>query len=155
MRNFLYLLSFSLVASAIPNAASAQTVSLDPGLYEYSHVLNVGGQDMGAEDLKYCVREGENTKSLDELVERLSGGGQCKLTNVSMTNSTGSADIICTETDLGFDINGKLDAKFGSDFYDVDTTTALGPLKVILKSKVRRAGDCPVSWKNPDEVSAG
>ena len=155
MRNFLYLLGFSLAASAIPNTASAQTVSLDPGLYNYSHVLNVGGQDMGAEDLKYCVREGENTKSLDELVERLSDGGQCKLTNVSMTNSAGSADIICTETDLGFDINGKLDARFGSDFYDVDTTTALGPLKVILKSKVRRAGDCPESWKNPDEVSAG
>ena len=154
MRQFLYPLGLGLAASSFPNMAIAQTVSLDPGLYQYSHILNMGGQDMGVEELKYCVREGENSKSLDELVERLSDGGQCQLSNVSMTNSAGSADIMCTGTSLGFEINGRLDAKFGSDFYDIDTTTALGPLKIILKSKVRRSGDCPENWKNPDDETA-
>jgi hypothetical protein len=49
------------------------------------------------------------------------------------------------------DIRGTFDANFGADFYDVDTAAALGPLNLNIKSKVRRGGECPVNWKNPDD----
>jgi len=154
MSKFILTLGFGIAASIWPTLAQAQTVSLKPGLYDYSHVFNLGGQDVSADEYEYCLREGENSKTLDELVESLSSGGECKLSNVSMTRSTGRADIACTDTGLGMDIRGTIEAEFGSDFYDVNAFAAFGPLQLVVKSKVRRRGECPVNWKNPDDVSA-
>ena len=151
MTKMIYLLGTALALCSLPCSAMAQSVTLDPGLYDYAHVLNLGGRDMAADEFQYCVREGENSRSLDELVESLSNGGQCKLSNIYMTNSTGRADVTCTNTGLGLDIQGVLDARFGPDFYNVDAVAAVGPIQITLKSKILRRGDCPADWKNPDE----
>ena len=151
MTRLISLLGIAFAAGALPHSALAQNVTLDPGLYDYSHVLNLGGQDMAADEFQYCIRDGENSRTLDELVESLSNGGQCKLSNISMTNSTGRADISCTDTGLGLDVQGVLDAKFGPDFYDVDAIAALGPIQITFKSKIQRRGECPADWKNLDE----
>ena len=105
---------------------------------------------MPPEIYQYCVRPNENSRELHELVEVMSRG-ECELSNISMTRSTSRADISCTDTGLGLDIRGTFDANFGADFYDVDTAAALGPLNLNIKSKVRRGGECPVNWKNPDD----
>jgi hypothetical protein len=112
----------------------------------------IGGRGMPADKYEYCVREGQNSKTLDELVESLAGDGECTVSNVNMTSSTGRADIVCTGTDLG-DVSGTMEAEYGADFYTVDTRADLGPLSVHVKTKVRRRGDCPADWNNPDGVS--
>lgn len=146
---------FAASAAAICFAPqlSAQSVTLDPGLYDYSHVVSMGGRALPADTYEYCVREGRNSRTLDELVASLAGDGECTVSNVNMTGSTGRADLTCTDTDLGMDISGTLEAEYGSDFYDVISRAKMGPLPVRVDTKVRRRGDCPANWNNPDNVS--
>lgn len=147
------LLPLGFAALALPQMASANSVTLDPGLYDYSHTISMGGRALPADEYEYCVQEGKNTKTLDELVASLAGDGECTVSNVNMTSSTGRADISCTDTDLGMDVDGTLNATYGADFYDVDTTANLGPIQVLVKTTVRRRGECPADWDNPDGVT--
>ena len=153
MTRLICLVSFGFAAAALPQLAAAQSVTLAPGLYDYSHVITMLGNETPADTYEYCVEDGENSKTLDELVAGLSDGGQCTVSNVNMTSTTGRADIVCTETGLGMDVSGTLEATYGPDFYDVYTTAKLGPIGGIkVKTKVRRRGDCPEGWDNPDNV---
>lgn len=152
MRRFTSVLALSAAAFSLPCLANAQTVTLDPGLYDYSHVVSVGGQALPADAYEYCVREGRNSRTLDELVDSLAGDGECTVSNLNMTASTGRADLTCTDTDLG-NVSGTLEAEYGPDFYDVDARAKLGPLPVHVKTEVRRRGDCPANWTNPDNIS--
>ena len=143
MNRLIYALTLGLTAVSMSQFAAAQSVTLEPGLYDYSNIFSTGDLVLATDESEYCIKDGENSKTLDELVASLAGDGNCTVSNVSMTDSTGRANLVCTGTDLGVDIAGTLDAKFGSDFYDVDTRAKLGPLDVLVKTKVRRRGDCP------------
>ena len=147
-------ISLGLAAAAMPQIAAAQSVTLDPGLYDYSHVVTIMGRATPADSYEYCLVEGQNSKTLDELVAGLADGGQCTVSNVNMTASTGRADVTCTNTGLGMDVSGTLDATYTSSSYDVDTTAKIGPIgNIQVKTKVRRRGECPEGWNNPDDVS--
>lgn len=154
MTRMIYCLGFGLAAVALPHMVSAQSVTLDPGFYDYSHTFILGGREISSDQNEYCLREGENSRTLDELVASLSESGECSISNVSMTSSTGSADVVCTDTGLGMDISGRLEAEFGSDFYNVDTRAALGQfIPIHVKTKIRRRGACPEGSENLDDVS--
>ena len=114
----------------------------------------MAGGELPGQSYEYCLREGENSKTLDELVATLSDGAECSVTNVSMTSTTGRADVSCSDTGLGMDISGRIEAKFGPDFYDVDTQAKLGQfIPIQVKTKVRRRGACPVKSDTPNDVS--
>lgn len=135
----------------MPLAANAQSVTLEPGLYTYSNIISLSGRELSADRGEYCVREGQNSKSLDELVSSLSGGGECTLENVSMGQTRGQADLTCTKTQLGMDMSGTLQAEFGPDFYKVNTNAVLGRfLPVQAKTDIRRKSACPESKLSPD-----
>ncbi len=153
MTRFLPVLGLSLTALALPQLAAAQTVTLAPGLYDYAHVVSIGGMALPADESEYCIAEGDNSKTLDELVASLAGDGECTVSNVNMTGSTGRADLSCTDTDLGMDISGTLTADYGPDFYNVDTRASLGPMQVLVRTEVRRRGECPANWGNPDDIT--
>jgi len=51
------------------------------------------------------------------------------------------------------DISGTLEAEYTSSSYDVDTRADIGPIQLLVKTKVRRRGECPIDWNNPDNVS--
>jgi len=153
MTRLIPVLTFGCAALSFPHIVSAQSVTLDPGLYDYSHVVVIGGGAMPADEYEYCVKEGKNSKTLDELVASLAGDGECTVSNVNMTASTGRADVTCTGTDFGLNISGTMEAEYGSNFYTVDTRADLGPLEVLVKTNVRRRSDCPADWGNPDDVS--
>ena len=143
---FLYLLSFGLTAFAMPQLAAAQTLTIDPGLYDVSTNVYVGAGELTADETVYCVVEGENSKSFDDLVAGIAGDGQCLFSDVSMTGTTGTANFACTDTALGFDVSGTMEAKYGSDFYDIDTRAVIPIMgEVLVKTKVRRRGECPVN----------
>lgn len=154
MNRMLNLLGISIAVCVLPQMANAQTLTLDPGLYDYSHSFTVAGGELPGQSYEYCLREGENSKTLDELVATLSDGAECSVTNVSMTSTTGRADVSCSDTGLGMDISGRIDAKFGPDFYDVDTQAKLGQfIPMQVKTKVRRRGACPIKSDTPNDVS--
>ncbi len=154
MTRLLYLLGMSLAVIALPVTASAQNVTLEPGLYNFTNSFSLGGREMPANAQTYCVLNGENTITLEELVANLSEGGHCSLSNVTMTSSTGRADLTCTDTGLGLDVTGTLDAKFGPDFYDVETQATLGQIiQLQANTSVRRQGDCPEKADAPDDLN--
>lgn len=153
MTRFICVVSLGLAAMAMPQIASAQSVTLDPGLYDYAHVVMLGEHEMLRDEHEHCIVDGENSKTLDELVASLTGDGQCTASNVSMTASTARADIICTDTGLGKDLTGTLEAEYGTDFYSIDSHAALGPMgQVRVNTKARRSGACPKDWNKSDDV---
>jgi len=145
MTRLIPLLALGVTAMVLPQLAAAQSVTLDPGLYDYSHVVSMGGNDLPADESEYCVIDGENSKTLGELIDSLAQGGDCSISNVNMTESTGRADMACTNTEMGMDITGTLEAEYGSDWYDVDTTAQIGPMQVSIRTEVRRRGECPAN----------
>lgn len=153
MTRLFSLLSIGLTATLLPQFAAANSVTLDPGLYDLSHVVMMAGRALPADEYEYCVEDGDNSRTLEELLDSLAGDGECRVSNVNMTDSKGRADVTCTGTDLGVDISGTLEAQYGSDFYDIDTRAGLGPIQIHVKTKVRRRGKCPANWDNPDNVS--
>jgi len=144
MTRLLPLLGLGLTAFVMPHMAAAQSVTLDPGLYDISTKITMGGNEISADESEYCILEGENSKTFDELAAAIPGEGQCTMSNVSMTESTGTANFACTDTDMGFDVSGTMDAKFGSNFYDIDTVAEIPIMgRVFVKTKVLRRGECP------------
>lgn len=138
------LLGLCFIGSLLPQTVFAQSVTLDPGLYSYSNIINIAGSTMPDDKGEYCVRAGENSRTLDEIVESLSGGAKCTLNNVSMTATHGQANLFCRDTSLGMEISGVLKAEFSSTSYDVDTNGIIGGfLPLQTQTKIRRIGVCP------------
>jgi len=137
------LLGLSFVALFLPQTVFAQNVTLDPGLYSYTNIINIAGSDMPDDKGEYCVKAGESSRTLDEILESLAGGAKCTLSNVSMTATNGQANLYCRDTSLGMDISGVLKAEFSSISYDVDTNGIIGGfLPLRTQTKIRRIGAC-------------
>jgi len=144
----------AMLALPLISAAQSQTVTVDPGLYDFTHVMRVNGQTASNDDYEYCITEGRNSKTIDEIVADIVEGGQCTARNVVVTQSTGRADVSCIDPDFGLQINGRMEADYGSDFYNVNTTASINGMPVTVKTTVKRRGACPAGWNNPDGVSA-
>ena len=151
---YLKLATIGLAAMSLPYMAQAQNAAEDqarqqaitiaPGLYEINNQVTMSGFPMPAEAAQECIREGENSKTLDEIAASI-GDGQCALSNVAMTQSTGRADFLCTPEGLGFEVNGTVEAEFGVDFLNLTGNGTLGPMgPASVKIEMTRIGDCPI-----------
>lgn len=151
---YLTPLAAGLVAASLPFMAAAQdtsqTFTVTPGLYEMSTSVIMSGQSMIEDVSQDCVREGENSKTLDELVEEVSTAGNCTLSNIAATQSTASADFICKPEGLPFEATGTMEIEHGPEFLDMvadGTMGFLGPVQ--FKTDARRIGECPVDAAAP------
>lgn len=154
-RNTRLALITGLLPFALPQLAAAQTVTLDPGLYDFTTDISIMGHHVKTETYEYCFYQGKNSKTFDEIASDVAGGGHCTLSNSILTASTGSTDVQCTDPDLGLKIKGRLEATYGSDYYNVKGTANIGGFQdITTDTKVKRRSDCPADWTNPDDVSA-
>ena len=151
-----YALSLSLMigsaAMGVPQMAAAQTITFTPGLYEYSAILNVFGQTMSEDTSEYCIVEGDNSRTLEALVDDLSGNAQCTLSNVSLTDTTGQADFVCQPESLGLEVLGRMNAEYSAEHLDINLNGTIGgfaPANVIATA--RRNGACPIEPATPSE----
>jgi len=143
----------AMLALPFTSAAQSRTVTLDPGLYDYSHVVSVNGQVTHMDDYEYCLVEGRNSKTMDEIVADIIEGGQCTASGVVMTMSTGRANVSCIDPDYGIRSQGQMEANYGPDFYNVDTEGRINGMPINVKTRVKRRSACPAGWNNPDNVS--
>lgn len=150
------LAALAALALSLPLTASGQnrTVTLEPGLYDFTHKMTVNGQTRRMEDYEYCIREGRNSKSFDEIVAEIMDGGQCTASSLMITQSTGSARVSCTDPDFGITYTGDMEAEYGADYYNVDATARVNGMPITVKTRVKRRSACPAGWNNPDNVSA-
>lgn len=153
-RHLMPLIAFGLLASAVPTISTAQSVTLDPGLYDFTHNVTMNGQPVRAKDYEYCIRDGQNSKTMNELVGDMVEDGSCAVSDASITDSTGRANFSCTDPDFGLKITGSVTADYGTSFYNAFATADMGPMgNLSVKTKVRRRSECPAGWNNPDDVS--
>lgn len=156
MTRLILSLTMGLAAASLSHIAAAQsltqTVTLDPGLYDVSHVMTMAGRTMPADISQTCIREGENSKTLEDMLSGLSEDGQCTFSNAAMTASTGRVDYVCSSDEMPFDVTGTMEAEYGSDFYTVVANGTFGPMgAVTTKVSLRRSGACPADWVEPEE----
>lgn len=152
MTRLLPILAFGVTAFVLPPLAAAQSVTLDPGLYDVSTNFILGGSEISADESEYCVLAGENTKTFEELEAEIAGSADCTFSNISMTGAIGHADFVCLDTEMGFDVSGKMEATYGPDFFNVDTTAAIPIMgEILARTKIRRRGECPLNAASSDK----
>ncbi len=149
-------LTMGLAAASLPQIAAAadlsQRFSVEPGLYETSTTVFMAGQTVMADASEDCVREGENSKTLEELVEDIRREGNCTLSNISTTDSAGYADFVCRPAGLGFEATGTMEAEYGSDYLTVIGDGTMGFLGAIqIETKAKRIGECPAGPIFPND----
>lgn len=154
MRKFI-MGSMSTMLMLSFSAQAEDKVELDPGLYAFKTVVSMGQQEMHQEEYEYCIYEGNNSRSFDELVNEISGEGDCELSNVSFGAGKGTATIMCPNTDLGFPLTGQMDGYYTRTTYGA-TTVAKSPIggpDITVKTTVNRLQDCPEGWVPPEGYS--
>lgn len=147
--------SISIVLMMSFNAQAEDKVELEPGLYAFKTIVDIGQQNVHQEQYEYCIYEGNNSRTFDELADEISGEGDCDVSNVRFGAGKGTASVMCPDTDLGFPIMGELDGYYTSTTYGA-TTVAKSPMggpNITVTTTVKRLMDCPEGWKPPEAYS--
>jgi hypothetical protein len=148
-------IALTFVPTVTASNNSESRVEIDPGLYQYNHVVKIGPQVLHTDDYQYCIFEDNNSRTLSELLDSLSGEGECTVSNVSFGGGKGSADVSCDNTELGFPVTGTLTANYTRTQYDV-TAVAQSPMggpQITVLSDVKRLKACPPDWTPPEGIS--
>lgn len=130
-------------------------IELDPGLYAFRTVIFVDGKNLAQEPYEYCLFKGINSRTFDEIIMEISGGGNCDVTNAQIGVGIGSADVSCPTSDVGFAMVGKVMANYTATSYSatVMTKSPMGGAEVIVKTTANRIMNCPKGWTPPEGVS--
>lgn len=137
------------------SAVAEDKVEIDPGLYQYNHIVKIGPQQIHAEDYQYCIFEGDNSRTLSQLVEALVSEGSCDVSNISFGGGKASADVSCSNTGLGFPLSGNLSANYAATQYDVKAVaqSPMGGPPITVTTDVKRIKACPADWTPPEGIS--
>lgn len=154
MKLFHFFAFGAAITLPLTAAAQSRTITLDPGLYDFTHVVHVNGQRQKVDDYEYCIEDGRNSKTIDEIAAELIEDGQCTLSNVVVTQSMGRADLSCIEPNFGMPLNGQMEADYGVDYYIINASSNINGVPITVKTSVNRRSECPIGWDNPDDVSA-
>lgn len=144
-------LCFALAAASVPQIASAQSaeetsaqsVVLDPGLYDVSVVVTMGGNVLADVDVEDCIREGEGEgqRTLEDMISVFTDNEACPTSNSVWTASTVQADFKCGGS------TGTIKAEFGADFLKTKINQTLNPgVEMQAKADMRRKSECPADW---------
>lgn len=138
-----------------PSSLAEDKVELDPGLYQFDHTVKIGPQMVHTDDYQYCIFADDNSRTVSQLVDSLTSGGECSVSNVSFGGGKGSADVSCDNTELGFPINGNLTANYTNTQYDVVAVaqSPMGGPPITVTTDVKRVKACPPDWTPPEGIS--
>ena len=143
-----------LAALASPVFAQDTVIEIDNGLYAFSSGLTVNGQNMLQKDYEYCLTDKHTKRSLSELVNELSGDGECDVTNIQVGMGRGSADVSCFIEEFGAKATGVVEADYSRTHYNVNTVSRVGgAIDMRTNVKARLVGDCPTGWTPPPGIS--
>lgn len=139
------------LAAALPQIAAAQSATLDPGLYDIKAVVTLGGDVFADVEAQECVREGENDKTLDDMLTGINEKKHCPVSNAVWTDDSVRADYVCESVNGAPGITGTIEASFGPDFLTVNTVGNMAPVgKMTANTEIKRTGDCPADWVQKD-----
>ncbi len=147
--------SISMVLMMSFNTQAEDTVELEPGLYAFKTIVDIGQQTVHQEEYEYCIYEGNNSRSFVELIDEISGDGDCDVSNVRFGAGKGTASVMCPDTGLGFPIMGQMDGYYTSTTYGATTVakSPMGEADITVTTTVKRLVDCPEGWTPPEGYS--
>ena len=137
------------------SATAEEKVEVNPGLYAYTTTVDVGPQNVVNDSYEYCIFEGNNSRSFDELMTDWLGDTNCDVTNSSFGGGKGSATVSCANTDLGVPINGTIEGYYSRTSYGGVTKakSPMGGMEITVKTTAKRMSDCPAGWTPPEGYS--
>jgi len=154
MRKITMGLPLAVMAMSV-SAQAADEVDLEPGLYMFKSIVDIGQQVVHAEEYEYCILEENSTRTVDELIEEIAGDGDCEVNDVNFGGGEGTATIMCPNTELGFPLTGRVEGYYTSTTYGA-TTIATSPVEgadVTVTTTATRLMDCPEGWEPPEGYS--
>jgi len=145
MTRLAFLLGLGLLTASLPQMTTAQSATLEPGLYDVSNKVVMTGRVVRDEVVEDCIRAGENDKTLQSLLLDFTKKDECGLNNVEQTASTMRADFTCPPLQTGGDVGGTIEAKYASDSLIYTLDWRFGPIsRVTVNKDLRRKAECPV-----------
>ena len=144
MTRLISFLGFGIAAAALPQMAAAQSVTLDPGLYEVSEkvVMTFRPEKNKVEDV--CISAGQNIKTLEGLIEAFTKRkDECQPRDIQQTGSTLRANFTCPSLPSGGDVGGTVEAEYGTNRLNYTIDIRFGPVsRVTVTTNMRRTGEC-------------
>ena len=134
----LFLLPFA--ALVFTASAHAETVSIEPGLWDYEYAVLLGGIPLG-ETGKECVAADEATVSLQSAAKELNEN--CSISSISSIENGYAFTLTCTG-DMPGEASGKVISTGDGLNVSVSGTAGPGdtPLPFRLDARATRAGTC-------------
>ncbi|MEP5760118.1 MAG: DUF3617 family protein [Litoreibacter sp.] len=140
------LLILGLNGTAI---AADRVIAVAPGLWEYTHTLEIPGLVVPTSSPKTeCISPEEARRKLSDLLDELSGDAGCSVSNLKSTVSTVNFDLSCSPKleSISLQSTGHLSFRYGRTSI---TGKAAGKvsiggaeIKVNAQAKARRIGHC-------------
>ncbi|MEP2503129.1 MAG: DUF3617 family protein [Paracoccaceae bacterium] len=97
-------------------AVAERVITVEPGLWEYTHSLMIPGLlQPSAGPKTECITPKDATRRLSDLLEELSSGGRCSVSNLKDTLSTVKFDLNCNSDIESVSLNstGHLAFRYG------------------------------------------
>lgn len=96
MRTAIFCFSAYLLGFGTQAAATDRIVRFEPGLWEYTHTLEIPGLLSPTSTPKTeCISADDATLNLAELLSELATNGKCEIDNVKDTLNTVELDLAC------------------------------------------------------------
>lgn len=145
--NFCFSAVF-LISNA-PTAMAERIITVEPGLWEYTHSLEIPGL-LGpvATPKTECIAPEDAQRSLDDLFEELSDGTGCAVSNLKDTLNTVEFDLNCKPAleSIVLQSTGHLVFRYGRTKITGLATGAISingaEMTVVASGSARRIGRC-------------
>ncbi|MFD1158160.1 DUF3617 domain-containing protein [Roseovarius aestuarii] len=97
MSRLIYGVMLAFSVACVSPAIAERTISVKPGLWEYTHSLEIPGLVSPLEKPKTeCINAEESERNLSDLLGKLSKDAGCTVTNLKSSLSTVNFDLVCT-----------------------------------------------------------
>ncbi|MCG5514530.1 MULTISPECIES: DUF3617 family protein [unclassified Ectothiorhodospira] len=127
----------------VPLAAQADELDLQPGQWEFTNVTGVEG-DTPFPEQTHTSTECITAEDVARGPDFLQVEDNCEVTNMDMTSTTMTYDMVCTEEGMEVDMRAEL--QFMGDRLEGQMTANLespmGPLVMRTEITGERIGDC-------------
>lgn len=141
---------FLFLPHTLSAAAADRIISVEHGLWEYTHTLAIPGVLAPISTPKTeCISPEEAQRSLSELLGKLSGGPGCVVNDLKADLSSVRFNLACTPDLDGLSLtsNGQLSFRYGRTSISGSATGTVSlagvEMAVNATGKARRVGRCP------------
>ncbi|MEL6530057.1 MAG: DUF3617 family protein [Pseudomonadota bacterium] len=129
------------IATVCVAASSSQTIELTPGQWRVDHTLSApDGSAIHTDQSNFCLSQEDSSLTFDQILDELNFA-QCRTSNLTITASSGRADVTCIYPDAGdMRLTGTMEATYSKEAYRIEAR--INETGTEYLGVGRRVGDC-------------